>query len=92
MKFKRTGMLTKLLLLILLVAAATAFLNLRTQVRTLQEQEAALEEQVARQRQENEALSAAIQDSDDPSRIEDVARERLGLVKPGEIVFFDSGN
>lgn len=92
MKFKRMGMLTKILLTILLVAAVTTVLNLRTQVKTLQEQETALEEQVARQRQENEALSAAIQDSDDPSRVEDVARDRLGLVKPGEIVFYDSGN
>lgn len=92
MKFKRTGMLTKILLLILLVAAITTFLNLHTQVKALQEQETALEEQVARQRQENDALSAAIQDSDDPSRIEDVAREKLGLVKPGEIVFYDGGN
>lgn len=92
MKLKRAGMLTKLLLLILLVATVTTFLNLRTQVGDLTDQRAALERQNARQRQENEALAAAIEQKDDPERIADVARERLGYVAPGEIIFYDSGN
>lgn len=92
MKLKRAGMLTKLLLLILLVATVTTFLNLRTQVGELTDQRVALERQNARQRQENEALAAAIEQKDDPERIADVARERLGYVAPGEIIFYDSGN
>ncbi len=92
MKVKRAGMLTKILLLILLIVTVTAFLNLRTQVKAIREEQAALEQQVARQSQENEALSAAISHKDDPERIADVARNKLGLVAPGEIVFYDSGN
>ena len=92
MKWKRAGMLTKLLLAILLVASVTTFLNLQVQARDLAEQKAVLERQTARQRQENEALAAAIADKDNPERINDVARERLGYVAPGEIVFYDAGN
>ncbi len=92
MKVKRSGMLTKLLLLILLVATVTTFLDLRTQVKALDDQRATLERQNARKRQENEALAVAIEQKDDPERIADVARERLGYVAPGEIVFYDSGN
>lgn len=92
MKFKRAGMLTKLLLLILLVASFTTLLDLRSQAKTLAQQQAALEEANERQRRENEALSAAIAEKDDPERIAEVARKRLGLVSPGEIVFYDSGN
>ena len=92
MKLKRAGMLTKLLLAIVLVASVTTFLNLQVQARDLAAQKAALERQTARQRQENEALAAAIADKDNPERIADVARERLGYVAPGEIVFYDSGN
>lgn len=92
MKMKRAGMLTKLLLLILLVAAMTTFLNLRSQAKDLAQQQAALEEANERQRRENEALSAAIAEKDDPERIAEVARKRLGLVEPGEIVFYDNGN
>ena len=92
MKLKRAGMLTKLLLAIVLVASVTTFLNLRSQAGELAERRATLEWQNARQRQENEALAAAIADKDNPERIADVARERLGYVVPGEIIFYDSGN
>lgn len=92
MKLKRAGMLTKLLLAIVLVASVTTFLNLRVQGKELAGQKAALEQQTARQRQENEALAAAIADKDNPERINQVARERLGYVAPGEIIFYDSGN
>lgn len=92
MKLKRAGMLTKLLLAIVLVASVTTFLNLRSQAAELAEQRATLEWQNARQKQENEALAAAIADKDNPERIADVARERLGYVVPGEIIFYDSGN
>lgn len=85
-------MLTKLLIVILLIGTVTTFLNLRAQVGELQSERAAQEQANARLRQENESLSAAIADKDDPERIAQVARERLGLVKPGEIVFYDSGN
>ncbi len=92
MKVKRSGMLTKLLILILLVAAVTTYLNLRKELQTLSAQQATLERQNEKQRQENDALAAAIAQKDDPERIAAVARDRLGYVAPGEIVFYDSGN
>ncbi len=92
MRVKRAGMLTKLLILILLVATVTTYLNLRKELRVLSDQRVTLERQNAKQRQENDALSAAIAQKDDPERLAAVARERLGYVAPGEIVFYDSGN
>ena len=92
MKVKRAGMLTKLLILILLVATVTTYLNLRKELRGLTAQQATLERQNEKRRQENDALAAAIAQKDDPERIAAVARERLGYVAPGEIVFYDSGN
>ncbi len=92
MKVKRSGMLTKLLILILLVATVTTYLNLRKELRTLSAQQTTLERRNEKQRQENDALAAAIEQKDDPERIAAVARERLGYVAPGEIVFYDSGN
>lgn len=92
MRVKRAGMLTKLLILILLVATVTTYLNLQNELRGLTAQQATLERQNEKVRQENESLSAAIAQKDDPERIAAVARERLGYVTPGEIVFYDSGN
>lgn len=92
MKFKRAGMLTKILILALLIISVTAFLDLHSQAQELAQQQAALEKQVSRQKQENQALSDAIARSDDPESVQDVARDRLGLVTPGEIIFYDNGN
>lgn len=92
MRVKRAGMLTKLLILILLVATVTTYLNLQSELRGLTAQQATLERQNEKVRQENDSLSAAIAQKDDPERIAAVARERLGYVAPGEIVFYDSGN
>ena len=92
MRVKRSGMLTKLLILILLVTTVTSYLNLRKELRTLSAQQATLERRNEKQSQENAALAAAIEQKDDPEQIAAVARERLGWVAPGEIVFYDSGN
>ncbi len=92
MKVKRSGMLTKLLILILLVATVTTYLNLRKELRTLTAQQIELERRNEKQSQENAALAAAIEQKDDPEQMAAVARERLGWVAPGEIVFYDSGN
>lgn len=92
MKFKRAGMLTKILILALLIVSVTAFLNLRSQAQELSRQQAVLEKQVSRQKQENQALSDAVAQSDNPESIQRVARDRLGLVAQGEIIFYDSGN
>ena len=92
MRMKRAGMLTKLLILILLVATVTTYLNLRKELRVLTAQQTTLERRNEKKRQENDALAAAIAQKDDPERIAAVARERLGYVAPGEIVFYDSGN
>jgi cell division protein FtsB len=51
-----------------------------------------LTRQVAAQIQVNADLADAIEHSDDRDRKEDVAREKLGLVAPGEIIFYSMGD
>ncbi|MEG0320960.1 MAG: cell division protein FtsL [Oscillospiraceae bacterium] len=92
MKMKKAGLLTKLVVLALLIATATTILNLRAQLTEAAVQQQELTEQVDRQQQENDALTAAIEDSDDPQRVEAIAREKLGLVVPGEIIFYDAAH
>ncbi len=92
MKVKRAGILTKLLILILLVATVTTYLNARQELRTKTAELTQQERSNEKQSQENAALAAAIARKDDPKQLEAVARERLGYVAPGEYVFYDSGN
>lgn len=92
MRVKKAGLLTKFVVLILLAVIATSLLELNSRLQDAQTQKTELESQVTNQVQTNADLADAIENSDDPERIADVARERLGLVAPGEIIFVESGS
>lgn len=92
MRIARAGLLTKILILALLIVVVISLLELNNQVEQAQAQKEELIRQVAVQTQTNADLADAIEHSDDLDRIEDVAREKLGLVKPGEIIFYSMGD
>ena len=86
MRFKQAGFLTKLVIVVLLIYMATSLLDLRGQIRDAEQARAALEEQVRQKQLENQQLSAAIENSDDPDMLERVAREK-GYVKSNETIY-----
>ncbi len=86
-KTKKAGLLTKIVVLSLLIYMATALLNLQGQLKTTQAEQESLSRQVAAQTQVNADLADAVANPDDPDRIADIARDKLGLVAPGEKVF-----
>ena len=88
MHIQRASLLTKLVILALLIAAATGLLNLRKQILTAQADLAQAQAQVAAQKQTNADLADAVENSGDPDRQADIARSKLGLVEPGEYVFY----
>lgn len=90
MKLKRAGMATKLLVLVLLAAVAIALLSTQAKLSAAQADLETLTRQVQEQREANAALQDGIDHSGDPDYLADIARSRLGLVQPGEIVFEDS--
>ena len=91
MRFKRAGFLTKLVVLALLIYMATSLLDLRGQIQSVQEERDTLARQVADQQLENQELSQAIEHSDDPGVLEDVARDK-GFVKRDEVLYIDVAN
>jgi len=92
MRIARAGLLTKVLILVLLIAVAISLLELNSQLDQAHAQKEELTHQVAAQTQINADLTDAIEHSDDLDRIADVAREKLGLVAPGEIIFYSMGD
>ena len=88
MRIKRASLLTKVVILVLLVAAATALLQLRGRISAAEADLLQAQEQVAAQKQVNADLADAVEHSDDPERQSDIARDKLGLVEPGEYVFY----
>ncbi len=57
----------------------------------LDAKEALIEEELQKQKNTQKALKDEMNNGDDPKYIEKMARERLNMVKPNEIVFNDTG-
>lgn len=87
MRTKKAGLLTKIVVLALLIYMATTLLNLQGRIRAAELQRDSLHHQVTEQTQANADLADAVANPNDPARIADIARDRLGLVTPGERVF-----
>ncbi len=91
MKFRRANWLTLIVVAGLIAYACIALLNMRTKVAEATETESELQKQVEQIQEENAALQYAIDHKDDEKTIEDIARDKLGLVLPDEKIFYDSG-
>ena len=91
MRFKRTGWMTKVLITVLMIYMTISLLNLHKQIQSVQKEREILQEQIAVKKLENQQLSEAIENSDDPAMRESLAREK-GYVKPGETMYVDVAN
>ncbi len=92
MRFKKTPLLTKILILVLVVYATVTLVSLQSQVTEKNAQVQVLEADINAARQENLRLELAIENLDTDEGVEDAARQKLGMVSKGEIVFYDVGN
>lgn len=88
----RTGLLIKIVIAAIVIFAGVSIISLKSQISTAKEQQAQLQTQVDEALQENNELEYAISHANDPETIEDVARSKVGLVEPGEKIFYDVGN
>lgn len=90
MKFKRAGIGTKFVVLVLLVASVMALLSLNSRLAGARDTLATLSSQVQDQREINAALARDIENCDDPEQLASIARDKLGLLEQDEIVFIDT--
>ena len=92
MKLKRAGLLSKIVIMALVLYATISLITLNSRTEEARQTQAQLENQVYELQQENAGMQYEIEHSTDPDVIEDVARDKLGLVKPGEKIFIDASN
>ncbi|WP_409969719.1 septum formation initiator family protein [Bengtsoniella intestinalis] len=85
----KIGLSTVLLIMILTAGFAWTVSDLQAQVEAAESQYTALELQMEAQRSVNEHLTSAIEEGGTQEQMEQIAREELGLVAPGEKVFYD---
>lgn len=90
MRFKRTSFLTKLLLLIVAVYAVYTLVRLQDRIQIARQTVSDLEAQVVYAEQDNAQLEQDLKDLDSDRSVKSIARNRLGMVEAGEIVFRDA--
>lgn len=88
----RGGPLAKILLVLLLLSVGWQLYSLRGQVAEAQAEKDRLTAQVEAKRRENAALSADIAEGGTQEKMEEIARDELGMVFPGEYVLCDGVN
>lgn len=91
MRLKRSSLLTKVLVVVLMIYATVTLVNLQSQVLEKRARAEALESSITATQQENFRLQQAIDSLGTDEGIEAVARQKLGLVSAGEILFHDVG-
>ena len=91
MRLRKSSMLTRLIVLALAVYAIVTLLGLQTQISQQEEANTALSEQISAIAQENQRLQQAIERVGSREGVEEVARNKLGLVAEGEIIFYNLG-
>lgn len=92
MKLKRASLITKIVIIAIVVYAGINLVSLKVQVTEAQEKRDELQVEVEGVMQTNTELQYAIEHSTDADTMEDIARNKLGLVKPGEKIFYDISN
>lgn len=91
-KKKRTSPLTMFVILVLLVLVGMELVHMRSEIDAAQSEKQALQAELDAARQENDSLSSALEKADDPAFLQDLARDQLGYVTPGEKSFYDVSN
>ena len=89
---KRVGLFAVVLVLVLLLTMGYQLLRTRDQLAEARAEQSALAAQVAEQRQENASIEAAIDRANDLEYLQELARDQLGMVSPGQKDFYDISN
>ncbi len=93
MKQRRSGIviIMCLLMLTLIVYAATSLSRMNARIEEAELAKEALADEALALAVSNAALEYEIEHSGDLDMVEKVARDKLGLVLPGEIIYYDIG-
>ena len=82
----------KLVILVVVVYAVFTLVSLRSQIAEKNAEAAALTSSITAVEQQNGKLEEAITNADSDEGVKSIAREKLGMVEEGEIVFKDVGD
>lgn len=89
MKLKKAGLITKIVILAIVAYMALSLVGMRGQVASARAERDRMETQVKNLSAANAAVEYEIEHSTETETLESIARDKLGLVLPGETVYYD---
>ncbi len=89
MKLKKSSIVVKIIIAVLAVQAVLSIVSIRSKVDTAEHDREVLASEVKKLEAANAAIDHEIQNSENEDTIENIARDKLGLVLPGEVVYYD---
>ncbi len=92
MKFRKSSLLSKVIILALIAYATVTLISLRGQIADMQASSEQLAEEITSLNEQNLQLTDQIANINTIAGVEEAARNKLGLIAEGEIVFYDIGN
>ena len=92
MRVPRSKLITRIIVFALIVYAGISLIALRGRIETVRGELGVVRRAVAEMEISNAELEYEIENHNEPDVIADIARSDLGLVLPGEIVFYDAGS
>ena len=90
MRFKKTSLLTKLIILVVAVYALVTLVRLQDKITDANREVRQLEEQVLYAEQEYALVEQDLDELGSDKSGKKIARARLGMVEAGEIIFHDA--
>ena len=91
MKLTRSKMITRIIIFALVIYAGISLITIRGRIEDARAELGEARRAVAELEISNAELEYEIENYDEPDVIADIARSNLGLVLPGEIIFYDNG-
>lgn len=92
MKCKRQNFAFLIIALAIIVYSIVNLALVRVRLDEAQAEKSALQESIELQKQANSQLKEDISSAGEPGQIKKIARQKLGLVQTGEIIFYDMGH
>ena len=89
MRLPRSKMITRIIVLALLVYAGMNLISIRGRIETARDELSKVRRAVVELEISNSELEYEIEHYNEPDVIAGIARANLGLVLPGEMVFYD---
>lgn len=90
MRFKKTSLLTKLVIFAVAIYALVTLVRLQDRITEINREVSSLEQQVLYAEQEYALVEQDLEELGSDKSVKKIARARLGMVEAGEIIFHDA--